>query len=50
MFYLPLANEAGVLSSISPDGHGDSKLSQNQLFLEPEVTESLQEPMVSRNF
>ncbi|MDD2958939.1 MAG: cellobiose phosphorylase [Lachnospiraceae bacterium] len=48
--YLPLANEAGVMSSITPDGHGDSKLSQERFLLEPAVVESLQESMVSRNF
>lgn len=48
--YLPLANEAGMMSSITPDGHGDSKVSQDRFLLEPAVVESLQESMVSRNF
>lgn len=33
--YFPLANEAGVMSSITPDLGGDIKLDQNTFLLEP---------------
>ena len=48
--YMPLANEAGVLASITPDGHGDNKLSQNEFLLEPASVQKLHESMNSRNF
>lgn len=48
--YLPLANEAGVMSSITPDGHGDNKISQEQFLMEPMSVEGLHESMSSRNF
>lgn len=48
--YMPLANEAGVLASITPDGHGDNKLSQNEFLLEPASVQNLHESMNSRNF
>lgn len=48
--YLPLANTAGVMSSITPDGHGDSKLDQEEFLLEPVSMENLHTSTVSRNF
>lgn len=48
--YFPLANPAGVMSSITPDGHGDSKLSQDEFLMEPASVENLHESTGSRNF
>lgn len=48
--YLPLVNAAGVMSSITPDGHGDSKLSQEEFLLEPVSMENLHSNAGSRNF
>ena len=39
--YFPLANEAGVMSSITPDLGGDIKLDQNTFLLEPVSSENL---------
>ena len=47
--YLPLVNEK-VKSCITPDGHGDNKLSQEHFFLEPVSAENLHSSMVTRNF
>ena len=33
--YFPLANEAGMMSAITPDLGGDIKLDQNTFLLEP---------------
>ena len=42
--YFPLANEAGMMSAITPDLGGDIKLDQNTFLLEPVSSEtSLQE-------
>ena len=43
--YFPLANEAGMMSAITPDLGGDIKLDQNTFLLEPKTytTTSLQE-------
>jgi len=48
--YMPIASGNGVMSNITPDGHGDLRLSQDRYFLPPVVVEDLQESMVSRNF
>ncbi|MCH4153757.1 MAG: cellobiose phosphorylase [Saccharofermentans sp.] len=48
--YMPVASRSGVMGDISPDGHGDLKLSQNRYLLPPVVIEDLQESMYSRNF
>ena len=48
--YIPVASRSGVMGDISPDGHGDLKLSQNRYLLPPVVIEDLQESMYSRNF
>ncbi|MDO5336557.1 MAG: cellobiose phosphorylase [Eubacteriales bacterium] len=47
--YMPLVNER-VMSSITPDGHGDNKISQNCFFLEPQSAENLHSSMAVRNF
>lgn len=47
--YFPLANESGVMSSISPDLAGDSKLNQNAFFMSPVSSENLHNDKSSRN-
>lgn len=47
--YLPLVNQK-VKSCITPDGHGDNKLSQEHFLLEPVSAENLHSSMVTRNF
>ncbi|MDD2971266.1 MAG: cellobiose phosphorylase [Lachnospiraceae bacterium] len=47
--YLPLTNESGIMDCITPDGHGDSKLGQNEFLLEPTSCEDLHESMRNRN-
>ncbi len=47
--YLPLGNEL-LLSSISPDLHGDSKISQNSFLLAPVSRVDLSVSRASRNF
>ena len=39
--YFPLANEAGMMSAITPDLGGDIKLDQNTFLLEPVSAENL---------
>lgn len=39
--YFPLANEAGMMSAITPDLGGDIKLDQNTFLLEPVSSENL---------
>ncbi|MCR4688081.1 MAG: cellobiose phosphorylase [Saccharofermentans sp.] len=48
--YLPIASSSGVLSCITPNGGGDSRLDQDRYLLPPVVVEDLQESMVTRNF
>lgn len=48
--YFPLANEAGLMSSITPDLGGDIKLDQNTFLLEPVSSENLHNNKSSRNF
>lgn len=48
--YFPIANEAGVMSSITPTLHGDSKMNQNTFFLEPVSNENLHATSMNRNF
>ena len=38
--YFPIANEAGVLGSVTPTWGGDSKLGQNAFLLEPVSAEN----------
>ncbi|MDR3594900.1 GH36-type glycosyl hydrolase domain-containing protein [Clostridium sp.] len=48
--YFPLANEAGVMSSITPTLNGDCKMSQNTYLLAPVSSEELHNNKSSRNF
>ncbi len=48
--YFPLANEAGLLSSITPDLHGDIKTSHNSFLMLPVSIEDLHNTRSSRNF
>lgn len=48
--YFPLANEAGILSSITPDLHGDIKTSHNSFLTLPVSIEDLHDSKSSRNF
>jgi cellobiose phosphorylase len=47
--YFPLANESGVMCSITPDMAGDSKMSQNTFLLPPVSCENLHNDRSSRN-
>lgn len=48
--YFPLANEAGMLSSISPNLHGDIKSSQYTFLTPPVSVDDLHNSRASRNF
>ncbi len=48
--YFPLGNESGLLSSISPDLHGDIKTGQNSFLTLPVTTEDLHNTRSNRNF
>ena len=48
--YFPVANDAGVLSSVTPTLAGDIKQNQNAFLMEPVSAENLHESRVSRNF
>ncbi|HHT97327.1 MAG TPA: cellobiose phosphorylase [Clostridiales bacterium] len=48
--YLPLANEEGMMSSITPDLNGDCKINHNAFLLEPVSSENLHNNKSSRNF
>ncbi|EKQ57683.1 MULTISPECIES: cellobiose phosphorylase [unclassified Clostridium] len=48
--YFPLANEAGVMSSITPTLNGDCKMGQNTFLLAPVSSEDLHNNKSSRNF
>lgn len=48
--YFPIANEGGVLSSVTPTLGGDSKMGQNTFLLEPVSSENLHNNKSSRNF
>jgi cellobiose phosphorylase len=47
--YAPLVNEGGIMSSITPTLHGDSKTSQNSFLLEPVSNEDLHTSLMGRN-
>ncbi|MGN0427746.1 MAG: GH36-type glycosyl hydrolase domain-containing protein [Agathobacter sp.] len=47
--YFPMANEAGILSSITPDLGGDIKCDQNTFLLEPVSSENLHNNKSTRN-
>ncbi|MGM0507927.1 MAG: GH36-type glycosyl hydrolase domain-containing protein [Fusobacteriota bacterium] len=48
--YFPLTNEAGMMSAITPDLHGDIKADNNTFLLEPTSVEDLHNSNSSRNF
>ncbi|BCZ47760.1 hypothetical protein psyc5s11_38270 [Clostridium gelidum] len=48
--YFPIANEAGVMSSITPTLNGDCKMGQNTFLLAPVSSEDLHNNRSSRNF
>lgn len=48
--YLPLVNEAGMISSVTPMLAGDCKTGQNTYLLPPASAETLHESRASRNF
>lgn len=48
--YFPIANESGVMSSVTPYLNGDSKTGQNTFILEPVSSENLHNNKSSRNF
>ncbi|MBI3316037.1 MAG: cellobiose phosphorylase, partial [Candidatus Omnitrophica bacterium] len=48
--YFPLANEAGILSSITPDLHGDIKTNHDSFLTLPVTIEDLHDSKSSRNF
>ncbi len=48
--YFPLVNEAGLMASITPDGHGDIKTNQNSFLTAPVSVEDLHNSRSSRNF
>lgn len=48
--YFPLINEAGMMSAITPNAHGDAKTSQNSYLLQPVSVEDLHISRAARNF
>ncbi len=48
--YFPIANESGVMSSVTPTLGGDSKTGQNTFLLAPVSSEDLHNSKASRNF
>lgn len=48
--YFPLANEAGLMSSITPLLHGDIKSGQNSFLMAPVSAEELHNSRAGRNF
>lgn len=48
--YFPIANEGGVMSSITPTLNGDCKMGQNTFLLAPVSSEELHNNKSSRNF
>lgn len=48
--YFPLANEAGMMSAISPRLHGDSKTGQHHFLLPPVSVADLHNTKAARNF
>ena len=48
--YLPIANESGVMSSVTPTLGGDSKMGQNTFLLAPVSSEDLHNNKSTRNF
>ena len=48
--YFPLANENGVMSCVTPNLGGDSKMGQHHFWLEPVSSENLHSTKCTRNF
>jgi cellobiose phosphorylase len=48
--YFPLANEAGMMSVVTPTLHGDVKTGQNEFLTLPVSVEDLHETRAARNF
>jgi cellobiose phosphorylase len=48
--YFPIANESGVMSSVTPTLGGDSKMGQNTFLLSPVSSEDLHNNKSTRNF
>ncbi|ABX41243.1 GH36-type glycosyl hydrolase domain-containing protein [Lachnoclostridium phytofermentans] len=48
--YFPIANENGVMASVTPSLHGDNKMGQNTYLLAPVSVEELHNSKASRNF
>ncbi len=48
--YFPIANEAGMMSSVTPEFGGDAKTGQNTFLLEPVSSENLHNNKSTRNF
>jgi cellobiose phosphorylase len=48
--YFPLANEAGMISSVTPTLNGDAKIDQNTFLLLPTSAEDLHNSRSARNF
>ena len=48
--YFPLCNEAGLMSSLTPELHGDSKSDQSHFLLSPVMMEDLHNTRSARNF
>ncbi len=48
--YFPIANESGIMSSLTPTLGGDSKTSQNTFLMEPVSSENLHNNKSTRNF
>lgn len=48
--YFPIAGEAGIKSSLTPNLGGDCKVSQNQFVMEPVSVENLHNNKSTRNF
>lgn len=47
--YFPIANEAGVMSSVAPDLAGDSKINQNAFLMPPVSCDNLHNDKTTRN-
>lgn len=48
--YFPLVNEAGMMSVVTPDLHGDAKIGQHSFLLPPVSVEDLHTSRLNRNF
>lgn len=48
--YFPIANENGVMASVTPSLHGDNKMGQNTFLLAPVSAEELHNSKAARNF